>query len=226
MAEYNNIESRFRRDIAGNRCRPTRWGENQMVSRRLSLKSNQLTDVFSQPALILEFFQRGAKLEDASNRYQHTCKACGEKFPKGRIDSLTTHLVKKCPAISLRDRQKALLELNNLPADLADSARNRNGEVQMNGPTVELPLGNRNWTALETLAEVSRQIDLSEKHDDRSTNNKGAGSQTGGSEPPRADRLELQEQYTLDNPPVSYEQRVQRDKKSMSPFVTIQEDLF
>ncbi|KAH8804968.1 hypothetical protein F5884DRAFT_435760 [Xylogone sp. PMI_703] len=167
-------------------------------------------------ALILEFFQRGAKLEDASNRYQHTCKACGEKFPKGRIDSLTTHLVKKCPAISLRDRQKALLELNNLPADLADSARHRNGEIQMNGPTVELPLGNRNWTALETLAEVSRQIDLSEKHDDRSVNNKSGGPQTRGSEPPRSDRLELQEQYTLDNPPVSYEQRVQRDKKILS----------
>lgn len=29
--------------------------------------------------LILEFFERGPKLEDASNRYQHTCKSCGEK---------------------------------------------------------------------------------------------------------------------------------------------------
>jgi hypothetical protein len=31
--------------------------------------------------LILEFFERGPKLEDASNRYQHTCKSCGEKVP-------------------------------------------------------------------------------------------------------------------------------------------------
>ena len=84
----------------------------------------------------------------------------------------------------------------------------------MNGPTVELPIGTRNWTALETLAEVSRQIDLSEKHDDRSVNNRSAGAGSTASEPPRSDRLELQEQYTLDNPPVSYEQRVQRDKKS------------
>src|SRR5438046_10394946 len=68
--------------------------------------------------LILEFFERGQKLEDASNRYQHTCKACGEKFPKGRIDSLTTHLVKKCPAIALRDRQRALLQLHELPTDV------------------------------------------------------------------------------------------------------------
>lgn len=29
--------------------------------------------------LVLEFFERGAKLEDSSNRYQHTCKSCGEK---------------------------------------------------------------------------------------------------------------------------------------------------
>jgi hypothetical protein len=162
--------------------------------------------------LILQHFERGAKLNDSSNRYEHTCKACGEKFPKGRIDSLTTHLVKKCPAISIRDRQKALLELNNLP-DLSDPARARNGEVQMNGPTVELPIGTSNWTALETLAEVSRQIDMNEKHDDRSVNNKSVGHGSRASEPPRADRLELQEQYTLDNPPVSYEQRVQRDKK-------------
>jgi hypothetical protein len=151
-------------------------------------------------------------LNDSSNRYQHTCKACGEKFPKGRIDSLTNHLVKKCPALSLQDRHKALLELNNLP-NLPDGV-NRNGEIQMNGPTVELPIGTRNWTALETLAEVSRQIDLSEKHDDRSVHNRSVGGGDRASEPPRAERLELQEQYTLDNPPVSYEQRVQREKKS------------
>lgn len=29
-------------------------------------------------ALILEFFERGAKLADQSNRYEHTCKRCGE----------------------------------------------------------------------------------------------------------------------------------------------------
>jgi len=82
----------------------------------------------------------------------------------------------------------------------------------MNGPTVELPIGTRNWTALET--EVSRQIDLSEKHDDSSVHNRSAGGDNRTPEPPRADRLELQEQYTLDNPPVSYEQRIQREKKS------------
>lgn len=32
--------------------------------------------------LILEFFERGQKLQDASNRYEHTCKSCGEKVAK------------------------------------------------------------------------------------------------------------------------------------------------
>ena len=83
----------------------------------------------------------------------------------------------------------------------------------MNGPTVDLPIGSgpRNWTALETLAEVSRQMVTSETHD-----HTGASGVDGTPEPSRADRLELQEQYTLENPPVSYEQRVQRDKKCES----------
>jgi hypothetical protein len=30
-------------------------------------------------AWVRRFFDRGAKLDDASNRYEHTCKACGEE---------------------------------------------------------------------------------------------------------------------------------------------------
>lgn len=47
--------------------------------------------------LILEYFERGPKLEDASNRYQHTCKSCGEKVrtpdkekKKKAVDDLLT----------------------------------------------------------------------------------------------------------------------------------------
>jgi len=112
--------------------------------------------------------------------------------------------MKKCPAISPQERHKAILVLHNLPPD---GVHGHNGDLQMNGPTVELPVGQRNWTALETLAEVSRQIDMSEKQPGDTTDGRS-------SEQPRPARLELQEQYTLDNPPVSYEQRVQRDKKS------------
>jgi hypothetical protein len=123
---------------------------------------------------------------------------------------LTTHLVKRCPAISLYDKQKALLELNNL-SDISDPSRNRNGDVQMNGPTVELPIGTRNWTALETLAEVSRQIGVGENGEAQPVD--GTGPDNRSLEQQRTTPLELREQYTLDNPPVSYEQRVQRDKK-------------
>ena len=112
--------------------------------------------------LILEFFERGQKLEDASNRYQHTCKACGENFPKGRIDSLTTHLVKKCHAIPLRDRQRALLQLHELP-DVTDGdlhSREGGSGVLEKGGSVDLPFtGNRSLTGLEALAEASRQIE-------------------------------------------------------------------
>ncbi|KAF2735236.1 hypothetical protein EJ04DRAFT_492078 [Polyplosphaeria fusca] len=115
-------------------------------------------------SLILTFFERGPKLEDASNRYQHTCKSCGEKFPKGRIDSLTNHLVKKCPALPIRDRQHAVLQLHGLP-DLPENMAHMATPPQ-NGQTMNLPFApaKQSMSALETLAEVSRQhLDLSGK---------------------------------------------------------------
>ncbi|KZZ88117.1 hypothetical protein AAP_05177 [Ascosphaera apis ARSEF 7405] len=57
-------------------------------------------------AIVTEFFNRGAKLHDSSNRYEHTCKLCGQNFPKGRSDSLLGHLTKTCPAISTQDRTR------------------------------------------------------------------------------------------------------------------------
>ncbi|KAL6239822.1 hypothetical protein BDW75DRAFT_197477 [Aspergillus navahoensis] len=115
--------------------------------------------------LILEFFIRGQKLEDASNRYQHTCKACGEKFPKGRIDSLTNHLVKKCTAIPLRDRQRVLLRLHELP-DLADGDQNKdlNSAGQNKGKPGEVSFTTRqNFDGLNVLAEASRQVGASDQ---------------------------------------------------------------
>ncbi|KAJ5315822.1 hypothetical protein N7476_006129 [Penicillium atrosanguineum] len=110
--------------------------------------------------LILEFFIRGPKLEDSSNRYQHTCKACGEKFPKGRIDSLTNHLVKKCQAIPLRDRQRVLLRLHELP-DLTEGDTNK--DPTSTGKGKDGNFGNRpNFDGLNVLAEASRQVGASE----------------------------------------------------------------
>lgn len=111
--------------------------------------------------LILEFFERGPKLDDASNRYQHTCKACGEVFPKGRTDSLNNHLTKKCQAIPLRDRQRAALQIHELP-DIPDGDSNANqraNEGLKSGRAVDLPFaGNRTLTGLEVLAEASRHV--------------------------------------------------------------------
>ncbi|GLI74456.1 hypothetical protein PoHVEF18_002698 [Penicillium ochrochloron] len=111
--------------------------------------------------LILEFFTRGPKLEDSSNRYQHTCKACGEKFPKGRIDSLTNHLVKKCQAIPLRDRQRVLLRLHELP-DLTEGETNKDPNAPA-GKKGDGSFGNRpNFDGLNVLAEASRQVGASD----------------------------------------------------------------
>jgi hypothetical protein len=74
--------------------------------------------------------------------------------------------VKKCPALPLRDRQRALLqfhELPPLPDNMAQTAvANAPAQVQ-NGPKMNLPYApSKQLSALETLAEVSRQhLDLS-----------------------------------------------------------------
>ncbi|RGP75247.1 hypothetical protein FSPOR_869 [Fusarium sporotrichioides] len=155
--------------------------------------------------LILEYFVRGPKLNDNSNRYPHTCKQCGENFPKGRIDSLTTHITKKCPAISESDRMRACLELHGITNARAPAERPP-PETQPNGQPVDVPNLPQGWSALETLAEASRQVDLNE-------NNRAQSVQASvdPSDPANAqhvsDRFELHEQFTLDNPPVSYENR-------------------
>ncbi|CAK7212474.1 hypothetical protein SBRCBS47491_001476 [Sporothrix bragantina] len=214
--------------------------------------------------IILQFFERGPRLADNSNRYPHRCKACGESFPKGRAESLMTHISKKCPAISEADRINACLSLNGLSHHIAAAAAasasagggNGNGNgmvgsgargsaasrsqqhlhglqqhahrlaavggangglsqthahhhhllaasnsnnaaaaaaaaaavaaaaaaVSSSSPStsaVDAAAIQRDWTALETLAEVSRQIDLSEKHDDRAPGSAGGGNGDG-----------------------------------------------
>ncbi|KAG5663093.1 hypothetical protein KAF25_001029 [Fusarium avenaceum] len=160
--------------------------------------------------LILEYFVRGPKLNDNSNRYPHTCKQCGENFPKGRIDSLTTHITKKCPAINESDRMRACLELHGITNARAPVERPP-PEAQPNGQPVDVPNLPQGWSALETLAEASRQVDLNE--------NNRAQSVQASVDPADAqhvtDRFELHEQFTLDNPPVSYETRPQHGTRGV-----------
>ena len=113
--------------------------------------------------LVLEFFDRGAKLPDGSNRYEHTCKACGEFFPKGRIESLMSHVTTKCQAIAPEDRHRARVQLYERPdEELRDTSGSLKPSATSKGQryTTKLPFtGGRNFTGLEVLAEASRQIE-------------------------------------------------------------------
>ena len=109
--------------------------------------------------IILEYFNRGAKLEDSSNRYQHSCKLCGEDFPKGRIDSLVAHLTKKCTSISLPERTKIVLRLHDL-GDNEELGYSNNTMIGK-GRNVELPYSptrSHNFNGLNVLAEASRRV--------------------------------------------------------------------
>jgi hypothetical protein len=137
--------------------------------------------------------------------------SCGEHFPRGRLDSLTSHLTKKCPAISEAERVNALLALSGMSDATQRFQPNQQPQAQeqaraqANGSSVDLPMIQRDWTALGVLAEVSRQIDLNEKNDDRGQPNGAgpAGPAPPGSQP--SERFELQEQFTIENSPMSQE---------------------
>ncbi|KAG6040704.1 hypothetical protein E4U41_007379 [Claviceps citrina] len=162
--------------------------------------------------LILEYFERGPKLNDNSNRYPHTCKQCGENFPKGRIDSLTTHITKRCPAISDSERMRACLELHGITHARSAAERHHQAQlaqaaVQVNGQRLSPGGLQQGWSALETLAEASRQVDRSEtSRGNKAAKQPGqAEAQVEVSGTQLVEALELHEQYTLDNPPANYE---------------------
>jgi hypothetical protein len=152
-------------------------------------------------ALILKYFDRGAKLPDNSNRYEHTCKRCGEKYPKGRADVLIAHILKKCTGITHNDRRKAMHEATGVPDD-----GTYNLQAQSNLPGLQVPNGGGTWSGLEGLELLAKASENFVEHAPNSSRN--AQLQANG-----PSHLKLQEQYTLDNPPVSYEQRGTRDKK-------------
>jgi hypothetical protein len=78
------------------------------------------------------------------------------------------------------------------------------------------------WTPLETLAEVSRQIEANEKHDDHIAHDpttEAVQTTLAAAIPTIAavgtNPFELQEQFTLENPPLSYNGQPQHEKKGM-----------
>ncbi|KAI9655405.1 MAG: hypothetical protein M1821_005553 [Bathelium mastoideum] len=122
--------------------------------------------------IINEYYERGQKLEDASNRYQHTCRSCGEKFPKGRIDTLINHLVKRCPCLSVQQRTEISLRAHEVPRSVSTPTKSTDSNHNItsdplhdieHGQSVDLgytPAPKHQMSALETLAEVSRQQHL------------------------------------------------------------------
>ncbi|CRK29611.1 hypothetical protein BN1708_005025 [Verticillium longisporum] len=163
--------------------------------------------------IICEYFTRGPKLTDSSNRYPHKCKLCGENFPKGRGEALTKHITEKCPAITPEQRINAALNLSGLQArslasrHLNDHVRASNGIASAN----EAPEA---WDALQTLAEASRQVGATEMVPQNRNLIDPAIQQFNPhhGQPDHTSGLELQEQFTLENPPPSYEQPAHREK--------------
>ncbi|KAL1954470.1 hypothetical protein VTO42DRAFT_1146 [Malbranchea cinnamomea] len=125
--------------------------------------------------LVTEFFARGNKLPDSSNRYEHTCKLCGEIFPKGRADSLLSHLIKTCQAIPSADKERVIHQIRIDPTNAARKGQTnsraecgkaasfpyptaRNGAFNNNnniGPVNGL-------NGLNVLAEASRRVGASD----------------------------------------------------------------
>lgn len=103
-------------------------------------------------------------MPDSSNRYEHTCKLCGDNFPKGRPDSLLSHLTKSCQAISIADKQRVLHLLRGLPG--GSGPRKCHGNGRQDQIPTSIPCGSRaaafngagGLNGLNVLAEASRRV--------------------------------------------------------------------
>lgn len=126
----------------------------------------------------------------------------------------------RCPTLSSSERNIAVAACRSQQQQVPNNAQLGDGQIQLFGSTMNLPIAPRNnWSGLETLAEASRQVEIGlGENGDVSTILK-SGSIGRLSEPPGSERLHVHEQYTLDNPPVSYEQRAQGKKRK--PYLSL-----
>lgn len=114
-----------------------------------------------------------ASYTNSFHRYSQRCKLCGEHFPKGRMDSMTNHLTRHCQVITEPQRVRACLALNGISSPQpsrslqhaarqqhAQQAQRAHHQQQTQIPPLDLSMlqSQQGWTPLETLAEVSRQI--------------------------------------------------------------------
>lgn len=111
--------------------------------------------------VISKHFTRGAKIGDASNRYQFTCKQCGERFPKGRIETLYNHITMKCTALSSGEKSILVLQIHelDLAANAASAAKNMaKSEKSTKGGLQFSTSPQQPFDGLNALAEASRQV--------------------------------------------------------------------
>ena len=110
-------------------------------------------------SIVSKHFTRGAKIGDASNRYQYTCKQCGERFPKGRIDGLYNHITKKCTALSYQERKDLVLQIHDqaLAANAASAVKNKPIAEKADAASAVLASHPQNTNSLDVLAEASQQ---------------------------------------------------------------------
>jgi hypothetical protein len=123
--------------------------------------------------VISEYFNRGAKVADTSNRYHWTCKQCGEHFPKGRVEGLHNHVTKTCAALSVQEKTRLVLQIHEigLTANVTATAaaKNKGKGQKANGaaPASSQPLSSDrqqvfdsidSLNGLNVLAEASRQV--------------------------------------------------------------------
>lgn len=121
---------------------------------------------------VLEYFDRGARLDDNSNRYEHRCKACGEHFPKGRTETLIAHIERRCPSIRSNNTVCISSPANATYHPAADKfvhpgtiLENPNG-LATGGTQLVLPANSRqSLSGLEALAMASRQLEHPAKPD-------------------------------------------------------------
>ena len=112
-------------------------------------KSNPITS---------KHFSRGDKIQDASNRYQYTCRHCGEHFPKGRLETLYGHVTQRCTALSTTEKRNVVLHIReiDLAAAAAAAAKNQSTPKLSRGTGQPGPSPhNQDCARLNALAEVS-----------------------------------------------------------------------
>jgi hypothetical protein len=99
-----------------------------------------------QNVAIEAYFERGRKRDDASNRYQQTCRHCGELFARGRVENLVDHVIHKCSVVSPEERAEFATLYYAARSSL--SSPRSVSTSSLNAPDV---------SALNALAEASRQ---------------------------------------------------------------------